>query len=459
MQFLTRSLVKVQPYKRGEITVFLALTFLVLVSFLMGVMDAGSLQMTKSYRRADMNRSIESVFAEYQKELFEEYDIFAIEGSYEGGSFSEDLVKKRLEYFGAAGIQQEFQSLTFLTDYNGREFVKQAQIYALAKHGMDSLQDFLINEETWRKKSEEGEVIQNENRNTFEQYREEWSNSKNPLINFSNIIPGNLANLIFPKDKVLSDKTVCPEELVSNRQLRVGYGNPVNSKSLKSFGKPAFCEYLMDHFDSATADNSQAALEYELEYLIAGKYSDRENIEEIIKKLIGIRFASNYAYLQTDSVKQAEAEALGVSIMALLGVSDVTGTSKDMVLLLWSFGESVMDVRSLLRGYRIPLIKTAECWQLDLQSLTRLGTEEDHLEGNDMQDGPDYEGYLKMLVFLTGEEKLAMRGMDLVELSLRYEQQFTWFYLDQCITSMKVKSTCKLRRGVEYDFITAFAYH
>ena len=31
----------------------------------------------KNYRRADMNRAIESVFAEYQKELLEEYEIFA----------------------------------------------------------------------------------------------------------------------------------------------------------------------------------------------------------------------------------------------------------------------------------------------------------------------------------------------------------------------------------------------
>ena len=147
---------KVQPYKRGEITVFLALTFLVMVSFLMGIMDAASLQMTKSYRRADMNRSIESVFAEYQKELFEEYDIFAIEGSYEKGKFSEDLVKERLEYFGAAGIQQEFKSMTFLTDHNGREFVRQAEAYTLSKYGIDSLQDVLMNEELWRKKTEEG---------------------------------------------------------------------------------------------------------------------------------------------------------------------------------------------------------------------------------------------------------------------------------------------------------------
>ena len=450
---------KVQPYKRGEITVFLALTFLVMVSFLMGIMDAASLQMTKSYRRADMNRSIESVFAEYQKELFEEYDIFAIEGSYEKGKFSEDLVKERLEYFGAAGIQQEFKSMTFLTDHNGREFVRQAEAYTLSKYGIDSLQDVLMNEELWRKKTEEGEAIQNENTGFFDQYKEELSVSDNPLSNLSNLISGNFTAFVFPKEKALSSKSVTAEDLVSQRQLRTGYGEPVNKESMGNLGKPALCEYLTDHFDSAVEENTGAAMEYELEYLISGKASDRENLEEVVKKLLGIRFASNYAYIRTDSGKQTEAEALGLSITTILGIPDASGASKEAVLLLWSFGESVMDIRSLLRGYRIPLVKTAERWQLDLQGLARLGTAEDQLEGNDMQEGMDYEGYLKMFLLLTGEEKLAMRGMDLIELDFRYEKQFPWFQMDQCITSMKVQSTCKLRRGVEYDFPTAFAYH
>ena len=406
-----------------------------------------------------MNRSIESVFAEYQKELFEEYDIFAIEGSYESGTFSEDLVKERLSYFGAAGIDQEFKSLTFLTDDNGQEFVRQAEVYTLSKYGMDSLQDVLMNEKIWKGKMEEGEMIRSEHEGFLEPYKDQFANSENPLSNLSEITPGNLVSWVFPKDRTMSSKAAPTEELVSKRELQKGYGEPVNKETMGTIGKPAFTEYLTDHFSSAMEENSGAAMEYELEYLIGGENSDQENLKAVVKKLLGIRFASNYAYLKTDSTKQAEAEALGLSITTILGLPDTTSISKEAVLLLWSFGESVMDVRSLLKGYHIPLVKTKERWQLDLQGLTRLGTAEDQLEGNDMQEGPDYEGYLKMLLFLTGEDQLAMRGMDLMELDLRYEKQCSWFRMDQCITSMKVQSTCKLRRGVEYDFPTAFAYH
>ena len=50
----------------GEITVFLALIFILLVSFIGSLMEGASIQMAKNYRRADMNRAMESVFAEYQ---------------------------------------------------------------------------------------------------------------------------------------------------------------------------------------------------------------------------------------------------------------------------------------------------------------------------------------------------------------------------------------------------------
>ena len=35
----------------------------------------------KNHRRADMDRAMESVFAEYQKDLLEEYELLAPEGS------------------------------------------------------------------------------------------------------------------------------------------------------------------------------------------------------------------------------------------------------------------------------------------------------------------------------------------------------------------------------------------
>ena len=63
---------------RAEVTAFLSLTFILLVTFIGGIMESASIQMAKNYRRADVNRAMESVFAEYQKELLEDYYIFSL---------------------------------------------------------------------------------------------------------------------------------------------------------------------------------------------------------------------------------------------------------------------------------------------------------------------------------------------------------------------------------------------
>ena len=53
------------------------------------------------------------------------------------------------------------------------------------------------------------------------------------------------------------------------------------------------------------------------------------------------------------------------------------------LLLAWALGESVMDLRSLMKGGKVPLVKSTETWQLSLAGLMTLGTEDDHGEGVD----------------------------------------------------------------------------
>ena len=79
---------------RGEVTAYLSLIFILLITFIGGIMESASIQLAKNYRRADTNRAMESVFAEYQKELLDEYDLFALDGSYETGSYGEQNIQE-----------------------------------------------------------------------------------------------------------------------------------------------------------------------------------------------------------------------------------------------------------------------------------------------------------------------------------------------------------------------------
>ena len=107
---------------RGEITAFLSLVFVLLVSFILALTESSMIQTSKNQKRMDVDRALYSVFGEYQKDLLEDYDIFAFDMSYGSGQFEEDLLLNRMAYYGNPGIEQEITDLQFLTDNGGQAF-------------------------------------------------------------------------------------------------------------------------------------------------------------------------------------------------------------------------------------------------------------------------------------------------------------------------------------------------
>ena len=76
----------------AQLTVMMSLLILILLTFTAGILESASIQTSKNIRRADTERAVESLFAEYQKELLEEYDLFGLDGTYETGNYSEERV-------------------------------------------------------------------------------------------------------------------------------------------------------------------------------------------------------------------------------------------------------------------------------------------------------------------------------------------------------------------------------
>ena len=117
-----------------------------------------------------------------------------------------------------------------------------------------------------------------------------------------------------------------------------------------------------------------------------------------------------------------------------------------------------MDLRSLLGGSRVPLVKDDMSWQLSLSSLMSLGTEEDVNEGKDMAGGMDYRDYLRMLLFLEGKEARGLRALGMIEQNLRKKSGLTWFKVDLCVGRMELWTECRLRREIQYRFPTYYGY-
>ncbi len=457
---------------RGEMTAFLALIFILLISFAGSLLESASIQSAKNYRRADVNRALESVFAEYQRELLEEYDLFALDGSYESGYWGEEKVTGRLAFYGAGSMEHDITRLEILTDEGGSPFLVQVEDWVRHRYGLDKLEGLLGNAQIWggqeqaaedyRKKEQAGE---DHLASLLEEQEQQLPEEGNPLDHVEGLRKSPLLSLVMPRDRQVSDKQTDLSGQPSRRSLVSGYGSFDDVAEQGEASRLALGVYLLDHFSCAvpegdgSGEEEVGALAYELEYILAGKASDRENLEAVVQKILLIRLAANFAYIQTDSVSKAEASAMAGTLCALLAVPAVIQAVTQAILFAWSFGESIVDIRALLGGRKVPLVKDSESWQLTLSSLLKLGDGEEWNEGKDTTGGMAYRDYIQMLLFLTGTGEAAMRSLDLIEMDLRTEKGLDWFRADHCITKLELDSRCSLRRGISYRFSTYFGYN
>ena len=71
--------------KKGELTAFLSLTFVLVFSFILGILEITVVHHSKNLSRLEADRAVFSLFGEYHKKLLEDYHVFAVEGSWGDG--------------------------------------------------------------------------------------------------------------------------------------------------------------------------------------------------------------------------------------------------------------------------------------------------------------------------------------------------------------------------------------
>ena len=139
-------------------------------------------------------------------------------------------------------------------------------------------------------------------------------------------------------------------------------------------------------------------------------------------------------------------------------VPEITEAVTQVILLAWAYGESVIDLRTLLAGNKVAMTKSKETWQLQLSGLLKLGTDEDESVGQDVEGGQNYEDYLSMLLFLENNNIRALRTLAIIEKNLQTIYGQPAFRADICISRIEIESNSKLRRGIVYKYRTYYGY-
>ena len=428
---------------KAAITAFLALIFALLISLVGALVESASIQMAKNRRRADAILALESTFAEYERELLEKYDLFARK------AYDEGELQRRMEYYGADQMEHAMVKRELLTDNNGYAFREQAIRYAKNWLGVDmpvQETEYEFYSETYL---EEEELVYMDMDELLSQDENALPEEGNPISAVQRLKHMDFLTLVHPNPQELSSQSLVVDSLSSGRELQEGnWGSPVSGAvSDKAF----FAAYLTEHFGSFAKQKESSVLRYEQEYLLAGHPGDRENLEAVCKQILSIRMVVNYGYLLTDTAKQAEAGALALTLCSLLTVPGITEVVKHATLLAWAYGESIVDVRALLKEKKVPAVKTADSWQLQLANLLTLGTSEDSVSELDAPGGVHYQNYLTGLLLIERQGPLSMRSLDLIESNLHIRA-------DEYMTKLEINSKAAFRRGVKDSFMTSFGY-
>ena len=446
--------------KKGEITVFLSLTVVLLVSFILGMMNAANIQLMKNQARIDVDSALYSLFGEYQTDLLEEYHIFGIEETYGTGNLQEENLLRRMHYFGTKGIVHEIKGIQYLTDLDGMGLREQIITYMEQKYGIEYARNLAGMTGEWEEvEIQEKEAKENQNQSIEEmkQMSEEMEKDhqeeiENPFDCMEQIEANGIISYVLPKDKRLSGKEINRDRQVSVRIRVAGRGNFPARKNLSG------TEAAVSDGNKIYQEERKKSLDYEVEYLLAGKKSDKENLESVLMKLFLIRMGVNYICLQKDSGRKAEAEVLAVTICTLLLMPEGTEVVKQLILAAWAGGESVADLRTLLAGQRVPAIKTSENWSVSLAELPLILSSDKRAEVKETEKGLSYKDYLRILLFLKDTKEVTMRLADRIEENIRSQPEKEYFRIDQCVTKLEIENKVTVYGDISYTFPAYFGY-
>ncbi len=199
-------------------------------------------------------------------------------------------------------------------------------------------------------------------------------------------------------------------------------------------GTDAYIEtyYIKNHFGNALRVREDAFLKYEMEYVLAGKKSDRENYYSTRNRIIALREALNYAYINTNERMSEEA----LLVAELIAPGPGAPAVQQALLAAWAFGESVNDYRLLIHGHPVPYMKEEGSWALKLETILEYSGEGYLYAGN--QKGEYYEDYLFTMIFLLGEKTRVLRMMDLIEIDMK----------KNCYRDFRLADYCT---GIDYE--------
>ena len=477
--------------RKGCITVFLTLSLTLILSLVFTLIEGARISAVRMKFECVTDIGMNSILAEYHRELLKQYDLLFVDMSYGGDNANignteahlKDYIQKNLRTeatlfdngnlrdflamdVGGVHISQyslasddrgavlKRQITDYMSDYPAGAILEKIGlgVSEMESFGMDTRN---VDRErlSYEARIEEiGLPVQEVGEGVYEEV---------PLNNPADIAnatrSSGVLNLVLDDPSQVSAVKVVLNDYISHRRYMEGGGMSAEAAAVS--GEPnefVFQAYLFEKCGYYGHEKEESLLKYQMEYILAGQDTDWKNLESVAKRLLRWREASNILYILTDSAKIAEAEAMALALTAVCLSPELAEPVKYIILFAWAYVESLQDVKTLLAGGRVPIYKTSADWKTGINSIKNV-------RGSLAEDGGgrglNYEEYLRIMLFLQDQETRTFRAMDVIEMDIRRTAGNARFRLDACFDTYQADLSITNGFGYSYQMSRCYGFY
>lgn len=460
-----------QESRRGSMTIFACMTIMLVSAFLFSLLEGAREFEMRKLAVMNSDAVVESLFAGYLYPMWDTYRLLGIPTKGEDGENLNALVSEALRistvndsYWISVGLgtdllrlrteAAEISRYKYLTDQGGEVFIVCTAAY-MRNNAMVETLDSILNysasarellgskyadtssvEEAKKALEELKQQEDSEADGQGDTELEQLPESEDPTLfdTYQTVQSMGILGLVLENPSTVSGRSIPYTDVVSARSLSAGKDS--QRISVDKTDALFMDAYLMKYMSSFADPISGRALTYEKEYLVGHKLCDTDNLKAVVNRILAIREAANLMYLMTDGVKMGEAESMALALAGATANPLIIELVKLAILTMWAFFESILDLRTLLVGEKIPFIKSAEYWTSDLAGLASVSGS--FLRAKSCATGISYTDYLSMLILLQSDAELAMNAMDVMEATMRVEAGLSEFRMDKMVVEAQV---------------------
>ena len=446
---------------QGQVTVFLSLILISLLVLFLAAIGVVEFHMDRARVSEAAKGASEHIKADYQEQIFEEYHVLLLDKTYAGRGEGalEDRMLRYLDYtLSSYGFQIQDVSLTGMKSVMDshcallREQIRDYMTLYLQVKAVKDIGEWMQlddrSAETMAQEIATGKLEESEKSG-------DWQ-GEDPRKVLQREMKHGLLDLVLPENSGVSGVKIEMSELPSHtgqkdsdsrqdradgeddcsvdtsfedidrleadmqKMTRSGSsesGEAGNGLSeMTDAGKELL--YGLTCFDYFTrTDGKGHPLQCEVEYLIAGRDNDYDNLQAVVNRIVLHRMPVNMAVLLTDPEKMAEIDSIALTLSLAPGIT--YGAAKYLLVACLSYAETLVEIRSLLAGHKIPLVKTGAEWTVDFDSIGKL-TELDRRDYSGA-DGVDYRTFLFLFLAEKGDV-IYERMCDVMQMVVREKQ-------------------------------------